>query len=182
MTIIWGAANFTTGSALFMTADVPLSFFSSIYMWWAVKYYFKGQMQRPLSAGFLGFLHGIAYVTKMVALIALSIVPFLVSLTFICKCETSGSYIKYNLTKPLRFLFYYFLALLIIICLFSYGCFLKYQRFTIGDTGTYNYGLYIAKSNNLLLTQAAGRRSLPKWGTYWWSDISITQIRRVILD
>jgi hypothetical protein len=168
--IIWGATNFSTGAGLFITSDIPLVFFASIFLFVAIKSDLAGTLTHPGPAALLGTLHGLAWITKTVALPGLILFPGLVFLRGLF-AERDFVALQAKLLRGLKFIAAYSLPLLIMVGLWAAGSYSKYGRVTLSESSTYNYALYINKSDQLHKAKDEARHELPKYGTYFWSDI-----------
>lgn len=166
--LIWGLANFTTGSAFYLTADVLLCLLGSIYLLAVRRYNNNGSSS---SAVILGSIHGIAWWTKNIALVGLLIFPIYIIFTGIYQGFKEGIS-KKKLIGVISFVISYSLPFVLLISLWGAGCLIKYNRFTMGDTGSYALGYYQKDLRVLHKSIETSRHSLPRWGTYWWSDIS----------
>ena len=50
----------------------------------------------------------------------------------------------------------------------------KYGRFSWGDSGAFNYAYFVRRSPELYRAIEEAQLRLPPYGTYWWSDISLS--------
>jgi hypothetical protein len=168
--IIWGAINYSTGGAIFITADTTLCLFASLYLFIFVRAEKTNTIYEPSSNLLLGSVHGIAWLTKTVALPGLALFPVLLSLRIII--DSNG--LKSKLLKLIKFMLLYSLPLLIIFLFWGIGTYKKYGRFTFGFSSAHAYALCVDKSEKLLKAREKASHRLPLYGTYWWSDIGLS--------
>ena len=172
--LAWGAANFATGGAIFITSDVTLCFVGSLYIYALVRARTLERITRCRCALLLGLLHGLAWMTKNIAFIGLASVPLMVSLKLILDSYGKLFLEKERLYRILTFLVSYSLPILLVMVVWGAGIKSKYGRFSWGDSGAYNYAYFVRHSPELHRSIEAARLRLPPYGTYWWSDISLS--------
>jgi hypothetical protein len=170
--IIWGASNYATGGAIFVTADVPLCLVGSIFLMIVVKQRTFVNIMNMKNGLILGLLHGLSWLTKMAALPALLIFPLIIFLKSVYNALRSKCF-DLEIKRSIIFLMSYFIPLLILILLWNLGCQAKYGRYTLGTTALFNYVAFVDRSESLDKATDLARHNIPLWGTYWWSDISI---------
>jgi len=172
ISFIWGLSHFSTGGALYATADVPLCFIGSIILYIIIKSDRLPEIITLQKGIYLGCLHGIAWLTKTVALFGLTIFPIIAILCNYINTKRFKYYFPNSLQRSIIFLVSYFLPLIFLIVLWLIGSHSKYKRFTLGDSGAHVYELYVNHSEVLIQSRDKARYLLPEWGTHWWSDIS----------
>jgi hypothetical protein len=171
--LAWGAANFASGGAVYITSDVTLGFMGSLYLYALVR---AGTLERISSwrwALLLGLLHGLAWMTKNIALVGLAAVPLMVSAKL---GLDSGRKLfrKERFSRILTFLVAYAVPILFLAVVWGAGIKGKYSRFSWGDSGAYNYAYFVRQAPELNRAIEAARLRLPPYGTFWWSDISLS--------
>jgi hypothetical protein len=168
LSVIYGASTYGTRSALFLTADIPLCFIASIYLYVVSKSKVPLRIPGRIDSVLLGFLHAIAGLTKTIALLSLMPLPFLTILRLWCE--------KDKIKRIAYFSLAYFGSFLLVLSIWSYFCSIKYRRVTFGDAPAYNYALFVLSSPQLLKAEEKARHALPVWGTYWWSDFALSLV------
>jgi hypothetical protein len=192
--LAWGAANFATGGAIYMTSDATLCLVGSSYIYVLVR---AGSLMRIAGwrcAFLLGLLHALAWMTKNIALFGLATIPLLVLLRLAFGAHERGFLEKERLSRFFTFLVAYALPILLVMAVWGAGVKSKYGRWSWGDTGPYTYACFVERSPDVYRAIDEAQRRLPPYGTFWWSDISLSvtdwsqpsyfifgkQIRRVV--
>lgn len=176
LTLAWGAANFAGGGAIYITSDVTLGFVGSLYLYALVRAGTLGRISSWRWAALLGLLHGLAWLTKNIALVGLAPVPLMVSVKLLLGGAGQRVSEKQGRYRTLGFLAAYSLPLLCLAVVWGAGIKGKYGRLSWGDSGAYNYALFVRQAPELTRAVEAARLRLSPYGTFWWSDISLSLV------
>jgi hypothetical protein len=169
LSLAWGASNYASGGALFLTSDPLLGFLGSIYLFLFIKS--APEIFAPKKAWPLGLVHALAALTKTAAFFTLFFLPLVLSVQELLR-GGPGSSLKNRAVRLATFNLFYLLPIFIIFSLWGAAVTAKYERFALWEAGIYNYARYVRGSENLALAEDLARHQVPRDGTYWWSDIA----------
>jgi hypothetical protein len=185
LSTVWAVSCHATGSAIFITADVPLCFWASLYVWVAIRYLSTERPGPVLAIASLGLIHAVAGITKAIAFPSLVFYPAGFALALMLRGRREGRPHAQTFRDALRFAAAYLIPLLIGMTVWALACHARYGQMTLGGTGTYNYARFTEESENLALAEADARKDLLPGKSFWWSDpmLSIdTWDHRIELD
>lgn len=171
--LIWGASCYPTAGAIFLKEDIPLCLFAALYVY-AISDDKNGYIYSSSKTLFLGFLHGIASLTKLIALPSLFCIPLILTFYRYDALKHQGICKKSIILSIFKFLIYYIIPLIIILSCFILGSYKKYGRLTLGDMGFYVYSNRAKNNDDFNVTLLKARLELPRWGTSYFSDLNLT--------
>lgn len=174
LSIIWGSSNYATGSMFFMTADIALCLLGSVYLFLAVRTRLTDQPINFCKVFLLGTLHGLAGITKTIAFPGLLLFPLSVIIVTILTDSKRDFTLRLVLRRGGRFAVSYFAPLVLLISAWGIACWLKYGRFTLGESTAYTHAMFVQQSQQIQVAKEIARHRLPGWGTYWWSDFGLS--------
>ena len=168
----WALACYATGSMTFMTADVVLCLFASLYLLLAIKYVHM-QPARVSVLAALGILHALAGITKTIAFPGLLIFPLALLLGNVILAARRKLPLQLAVKRIAITSLSYAMPLVLLAAAWGFACQAKYGHFTLGEASSYNIDLFIHNSQQLRDAGEQARRELPRWGSYWWSDFGL---------